>query len=537
MLGSGALGEGLIGRGPVSDAGLNGGLMTDSGETPHARSLLRRPGCWISFLTIIPVLIGGLYLVENWVGSRELARVTSEVAAAGIELDPRKIPSARPPDEENFCAVPLLLAIGGGTAPGPEMAVIKRMGEWQSMASKAGVRLQSARHPAVTPWAAWREAVVAADPAAGIEPGTSDPVKALSATLERELAAVFAELSAALPRPHSYLVPSYLDDLRERRNLYTGGRWINDLRSLASVCYLRATLAMEAGDAARAVESLRFLLRLAEGTESYGTAVAGLVGISIRSLALNAVWVAAERRQLPAPTWRELAAAFQTEQPLERLPERIQAEMIFSTQAFADFRKTPEQLWAGAGSSGPPGLPGTWQRFAAGFVPRGWFDANEATVLDIYLNLLRRTQDAGVLDRFNTKEWAQTWVGPQGFPWHNHVAQSLMSVMHSWVVPVASNHATCRLAEAACALEAYFLEHQAYPESLGGLVPEFLTAVPVDLDGRSIRYAPDAANGRYKLWSIGSDGVDDGGVEKAAGGATPRPWTEPLGDWVWQYSR
>lgn len=511
--------------------------MSDSGETPHAPSLLRRPGCWISFLTVIPVLIGGLYLVENWVGARGLGRVTSEVAAAGIELDPRKIPPARPPDGENFCALPLLLAIGGGTATGPEMAVIKRIGEWGSMGANAGARLRSARHPAPTQWPALREAVVAADPAAGIDAGTPDPVGALSASLERDLAAVFAELSSGLPRPHSYLIPSYLDDLRDRRNVFTGGLWINDIRGLASVCYLRATLAIEAGEVDRAMESLRYLLRLAEGTESYGTAVTGMVGISIRSLALNAVWVAAERRQLPAPAWRALAVAFHAEQPLERLPDRIRAEMIFSTLAFEDLRRTPEQLWFVAAPSGGPVTPVTWQRYAAGFVPRGWFDANQATILDIYLELLRRTQDAGVADRFKTREWLQTRMSRQGFPWHNHMAQSLLSVTHNWVSPVASNHATCRLAEAACALETYWLEHEAYPESLGALVPEFLAAVPLDLDGQSIRYAPDAANGRYTLWSIGSDGIDDGGVEMATGSAPPRPWMEPVGDWVWQYPR
>lgn len=61
------------------------------------------------------------------------------------------------------------------------------------------------------------------------------------------------------------------------------------------------------------------------------------------------------------------------------------------------------------------------------------------------------------------------------------------------------------------ALQAYKLERGTYPPSLNSLVPGFLRSIPVDpFSGvQPLRYARNADS--YLLWSIGPDGVDDGG--------------------------
>jgi hypothetical protein len=64
---------------------------------------------------------------------------------------------------------------------------------------------------------------------------------------------------------------------------------------------------------------------------------------------------------------------------------------------------------------------------------------------------------------------------------------------------------------AAIALERFRLAHHAYPADLGKLAPEFVQAVPIDcMDGHDLRYRlnPD---GTYLLYSVGDDGVDNGG--------------------------
>lgn len=63
----------------------------------------------------------------------------------------------------------------------------------------------------------------------------------------------------------------------------------------------------------------------------------------------------------------------------------------------------------------------------------------------------------------------------------------------------------------ALALRVYRLEKGAYPQKLNALVPSYLQAIPTDPygAGEALRYQKKGAD--YKLWSIGTDGKDDGG--------------------------
>ncbi|MFN5945815.1 MAG: hypothetical protein ACK5ZG_08940 [Phycisphaerae bacterium] len=66
----------------------------------------------------------------------------------------------------------------------------------------------------------------------------------------------------------------------------------------------------------------------------------------------------------------------------------------------------------------------------------------------------------------------------------------------------------------AIALERYRLEHGGYPQRLDVLVPGYLNVIPMDaIDGQPLRYRGERDT--YTLWSIGLNGVDDGGVWNA----------------------
>jgi hypothetical protein len=79
----------------------------------------------------------------------------------------------------------------------------------------------------------------------------------------------------------------------------------------------------------------------------------------------------------------------------------------------------------------------------------------------------------------------------------------------------ADGFARIRLATTALASERFRLAKGRLPENLNELVPQFLPAVPVDpFDGQSLRYHRLAKG--YVIYSVGSDGHDDGGREKPA---------------------
>ena len=93
-----------------------------------------------------------------------------------------------------------------------------------------------------------------------------------------------------------------------------------------------------------------------------------------------------------------------------------------------------------------------------------------------------------------------------------------------------------RVVITAVALKRFQLKHGQFPDSLSALCPEFLAAVPVDpMDGNPLRYRKND-DGTYLLYSVGEDGVDDGGDPSfsALGKAANNYWqNDRARDWVW----
>jgi len=89
-----------------------------------------------------------------------------------------------------------------------------------------------------------------------------------------------------------------------------------------------------------------------------------------------------------------------------------------------------------------------------------------------------------------------------------------------------------RLVVTAIALKRFQVKHGQWPETLAELSPEFLPAVPIDLyDGKPLKYHPNP-DGTFLLYSVGEDGVDDGGDPSPA-----RPSSSILSDWSWTKTR
>ena len=89
----------------------------------------------------------------------------------------------------------------------------------------------------------------------------------------------------------------------------------------------------------------------------------------------------------------------------------------------------------------------------------------------------------------------------------------------------------------AIALKRFQLEQGQWPEALSDLVPGFLPSVPIDpFDGKPLKYHSNA-DGTFLLYSVGEDGVDDGGDPTStttAGGSSSLSWQNPKArDWVW----
>jgi hypothetical protein len=93
---------------------------------------------------------------------------------------------------------------------------------------------------------------------------------------------------------------------------------------------------------------------------------------------------------------------------------------------------------------------------------------------------------------------------------------SFVNIIASTLVMGDYNHARCEtqnlLLMVTLALAAYKHQHARYPDTLTPLIPDYLHRVPLDPfgNGEPLRYR--LRDGKPLLWSIGPDGIDNGGT-------------------------
>ena len=92
----------------------------------------------------------------------------------------------------------------------------------------------------------------------------------------------------------------------------------------------------------------------------------------------------------------------------------------------------------------------------------------------------------------------------------------------------ARSQTTVHLAITACALERYRLAHGSYPEKLDALTPAFLPKPVLDpMTAQPFHYRR-TDDGWFRLYSIGEDGKDDGGVLRTKPKEAIRDWPWPV---------
>ena len=140
-----------------------------------------------------------------------------------------------------------------------------------------------------------------------------------------------------------------------------------------------------------------------------------------------------------------------------------------------------------------------------------WTAANQSLTLAFYRQLLPIAQKGVPYDRQKiSRLTADVMQKTQGSTLH--LARILIVQPEELFDTATEVHALQRVTEVALALRLYRKEHGHYPENLQALVPKFLPSVPSDpYDGKPLRYRKLAKG--FKVWSIGGNCKDDGGVK------------------------
>ncbi len=164
--------------------------------------------------------------------------------------------------------------------------------------------------------------------------------------------------------------------------------------------------------------------------------------------------------------------------------------------------------------------------------------SNELKLLKHYEAILRLARESVPYSWERLKQLEEQWLWEVGRSvkvlnlgnvqviWdENFVAKFLMPTYSNFFNRAASFHDLQRLTQVAIALRMYLRERGHYPETLRELTPKYLPSVSLDpFDGKPLRHK--RLKQGFKVWSVGQDFKDDGGVE-----GKPR-WVK--GDIVWE---
>jgi hypothetical protein len=165
----------------------------------------------------------------------------------------------------------------------------------------------------------------------------------------------------------------------------------------------------------------------------------------------------------------------------------------------------------------------TWPKYAI----RGWTRLNQVALALTFEEWIKparsRNPDKGSVTGLELLKQMdiRTWENKHTYNIHYTLAKmTLPAYEKAFEKSLKAKQAMDSLSTA-CALERYYLKNKSYPETLDALVPEYVEEIPRDIMDRSILKYGRTEKGFFKLWSVGSDGEDNGGDSK------------DQKDWVW----
>jgi hypothetical protein len=465
----------------------------------------------------IATLTGLFYAVENWRGAHALNVYKEQCRANGERFDWQSVVPPPVPDERNLAMTPLL-------KPLLDYERINGRVEWRSSGDEAkefkmfekGPRMSgpdSAKLIDLTGWANFFSGENAGQQPAGqvlagmkrFEPQFKELQQAIGSRPESRWPVRYDENFAAL-LPHLAVV-----------------------KDIVIACAVRTAAHLELGRTNEAFDDVKIALALTESIKSDPLLLTHVVRVAMITFTVQAI-----REGLARDRWsNEQLLYFQDGfAKMNLFPEYqrcMRGERGFSLEAVEMTRERhlgPE-FWVGPGSAVPPWAKRPVLRFA----PRGWFFQNELGILKFHqeYSLAAVDEDARRVNHAHLADAERALTNSSG-P-YNVLVQMLVPAVSSALSKSARGQTTLAEASIACALERYRHAHKQYPEKLDQLSSQFLNQIPHDvIDGNPMRYRRESERS-YVLYSVGWNGIDDGGIVAAKGKSKDE------GDWVWRQPR
>lgn len=492
------------------------------------------------------------YAEENWRGRHDWETFKQRQEAKGEKLDVASFVPPAVPDDQNFAMTPIaassyayIIDKYGHKLKTPVTNHLNRLamalwrydntttpknGDWAS-GTLTDLRLWQAyyRAPQTNMWRfGTNDFPTAANPGSPAE----DVLFALS---RRDSDIEELRSAAALPYSRFPLAYDQVDPMEV---------WLPHLSSLGEAVFtlqLRAIAELQLAQSDKAAADVSLILRLAEASHQEPFLVSALVRMRQINAARQPIYEGLAKHK-----WSEaqLAALDSQLAQLDFLADYqriIRSQAAYASRMIEYFQRTRKP---GAFLGEIHAANTNEQKIiddACAIVPAGWFRENQLRFAQFYLedclplvDMEKRKVNPASVDAVEAK-LQEALDHPDAYNVLERLIMGPVARMTANKYVVTENFVYAQecvdLTRVAIALERYRLVHGQYPDSLASLAPQFLAKVPHDIiGGGNLIYRNTSQN--FVLYSIGWDGIDDGGVRDTLKefqlGNTP-------GDWVWQY--
>jgi hypothetical protein len=271
------------------------------------------------------------------------------------------------------------------------------------------------------------------------------------------------------------------------------------LRQGARLMLLEGLLDAEEGRTAEATESVIATVGLADAVRNEPILISYLVRIACLSISCSNLENLLHKAPLDDKTLQELTRTFHDAERPEVAVRAFVGERCFG----ADFFRNPAGRIAASGGQNVPVHP---------LAVIGLLDADFRYYLDLMDPQVEMSR-LPVEERGKAIEASDLEQAVKDLPSYAIITRMLVPALARALGEETKNVARLRTARTALAVERYRLKHGQLPEGLEALVPEILESVPLDpYDAKPLRYR--RLERGYVVYSIGSNMVDDGGIEK-----------------------
>lgn len=295
---------------------------------------------------------------------------------------------------------------------------------------------------------------------------------------------------------------------------------LRKLHNLAEMVRCESLLASESGDTTNAAVAIENLLGMARTLDEEPDLIAQLVRISFVAMAENSLEHCLNVTNLSESELAGLASAFSSADKTNLMAKALAGELAINTPVFIQANRNANgarELVKGAKDAGEvfatPTLDTRLIRDPRFYQVIGFWDRD----LLYYLNVMETNIALASFAPPQNLVAANNLKKAENEAEQNHcyLSKLFIEALSNALTNDAEHFAYLRTSTAAIAIERFQLLRGKLPEKLNELVPQFLPAVPIDpFNGKPLRFRHLAKG--YVIYSIGTDGRDDGGKEKPA---------------------